>query len=133
TSAPGASRYFAGGVVAYSHEAKRDLLGVSKDTLEEHGAVSEASALEMARGAAERFGADIGISTTGVAGPDEIEGEERGRVWVGLAAGNTEEARTFVAPGDRDQVRAWAEQGALELLRRHLLGSSTKTSAPGPI
>ncbi|MGH2739915.1 MAG: competence/damage-inducible protein A, partial [Actinomycetota bacterium] len=90
TSAPGASRYFAGGVVAYSHEAKRDLLGVSKDTLEEHGAVSEVGALEMARGAAERFGADIAISTTGVAGPDEIEGEERGRVWVGLAAGNTE-------------------------------------------
>jgi PncC family amidohydrolase len=130
---PGSSGYFAGGVIAYSNEAKRDLLGVSEKTLEEKGAVSEACGLEMARGARDRFRADVALSTTGVAGPDAMAGEERGRVWVALVAGDMEDARTFVAPGDRRQVQEWAEQGALELLRRYLVGIRERPAAPGPI
>lgn len=122
TAVPGASRYFAGSVVAYSGEAKRDLLGVSEETLRREGAVSEACALEMARGARRVFGAEVGVATTGVAGPEEVEGRPRGTVWVAVSGDGGERARTFVVPGDRERVRGWAAQAALTLLRRHLLG-----------
>jgi nicotinamide-nucleotide amidase len=121
TSVSNASGYFAGGAVAYAPDAKKAVLGVSSETIAEHGTVSERCALEMARGARRVFGANIGISTTGVAGPDELEGKPPGTVWVALAADDADEARTFRAPGDREQVRRWAEQAALDLLRRYLL------------
>jgi nicotinamide-nucleotide amidase len=121
TSIPTASTYFTGGAVAYSPDAKKAVLGVSPETIAEHGTVSERCALEMARGARRVFGASIGISTTGVAGPDELEGKPPGTVWVALAAEGADVARTFRAPGDREQVRRWAEQAALDLLRKHLL------------
>jgi nicotinamide-nucleotide amidase len=116
-----ASGYFAGGAVVYAPDAKKAVLGVSSETIAEHGTVSERCALEMARGARRVFGANIGISTTGVAGPDELEGKPPGTVWVAVAADDADEARTFRAPGDREQVRRWAEQAALDLLRRYLL------------
>ncbi|MGH2685753.1 MAG: competence/damage-inducible protein A [Actinomycetota bacterium] len=115
------SDYFAGGVVAYSPEVKREVLRVSMDTLEGPGMVSEECAREMARGARAVFAADVGVSTTGVAGPAPLEGHPPGEVWVAVATPTGEEARRFTAPGDRDHVRRWAEQGALDLLRRMLL------------
>ena len=118
---PDSSDYFAGGVVAYSPEAKREVLGVSKETLEGPGMVSEECAREMARGVRRVFGADAGVATTGVAGPAPLEGHPAGEVWVAVATPDAEEARRFTAPGDRDHVRRWAEQGALDLLRRMLL------------
>jgi nicotinamide-nucleotide amidase len=118
---PHASKYFSGAAVCYSPDAKRDVLGVSDETIERHGTVSEACALEMARGALKVFGSDVALATTGVAGPDELEGRPPGTVWVALATRDAEEARTFRAPGDRDQIRRWTEQGALDLLRRYLL------------
>ena len=118
---PESSRYFVGGVVAYSPDAKRELLGVSAETLKGQGMVSEACAVEMAAGVRRAFAAEVGVSTTGVAGPDPLEGHPPGEVWVAVSSPATEEARGFRAPGDRDQVRRWAEQGALDLLRRHLL------------
>jgi nicotinamide-nucleotide amidase len=121
TSVAGASKYFAGGVVTYAADAKRSLLGVSSATIEEHGTVSEACVLEMARGARRLFEADVVLATTGVAGPDELEGQPVGTAWVGLAAEGHEGARTFRAPGGREHVRRWAEQAALDLLRRFLL------------
>ena len=121
TSVPNASRYFAGGVVTYAPDAKKAILGVSSDTIAEHGTVSEACAREMARGVRGVFGANVGLATTGVAGPDPLEGKPPGTVWIALAGDDTEEARTFTAPGDRDQIRRWAEQAALDLLRKHLL------------
>lgn len=121
---PESSRYFAGGVVAYSEDAKREVLGVSKETLEGPGMVSEECAREMARGAARMFGADIGLSTTGVAGPAPLEGHPPGDVWVAVTTPDAEEPRHLRAPGDRDQIRRWTEQAALDLLRRVLLGSA---------
>ncbi len=118
---PDSSRYFRGAVVAYSAEAKADLLGVSKETLDGPGMVSEACAVEMARGARTAFGADVGVATTGVAGPEPLEGHPPGEVWVAVSRDHREEARRFVAPGDRDQVRRWAEQSALDLTRRVVL------------
>jgi nicotinamide-nucleotide amidase len=120
---PDASRYFRGGVVAYAREVKRDLLGVSQATLDGPGVVSEECAVEMAGGVRKAFGADLGIATTGVAGPEPLEGHPAGEVWVAVSGPGGEEARRFVAPGDREQVRRWAEQSALDLARRHLLAS----------
>ncbi|MGH2682751.1 MAG: competence/damage-inducible protein A [Actinomycetota bacterium] len=119
--APGASAYLAGGVVAYSLDAKRRVLGVSEETLTDVGMVSEACALEMARGVRELFGADVGVSTTGVAGPEPLEGHVPGELWVAAVSGEGEEARHFRAPGDRVQVRRWAQVQALDLVRKSLL------------
>src|SRR5580700_7937639 len=69
TNVPGASKIFLGGVVAYSNDVKQKFLGVRARTLERHGAVSEATAAEMAQGARKRFGADFAIAVTGIAGP----------------------------------------------------------------
>jgi nicotinamide-nucleotide amidase len=63
------------------------------------------------------------VSLTGVAGPEPHGGEPPGRIWIALEADDAHEARTFRAPGDRDQVRRWAEQAALDLLRRYLQGT----------
>ena len=118
---PDSSDYFAGAVVAYAADAKASVLGVSKETLEGPGMVSEECAREMARGIRKAFHSDVGVSTTGVAGPDPLEGKDPGTVWVGLSADEAEEARTFRAPGDREQVQRWAQQAALDLLRKYLL------------
>jgi nicotinamide-nucleotide amidase len=119
--APGASAYLAGAVVAYAPEVKREVLGVSEQTLSGEGMVSEACALEMARGVRRALGADVGVATTGVAGPEPLEGHPPGELWVAVASDEGEEARHFRAPGDRAQVRRWAQVQALDLLRRHLL------------
>jgi nicotinamide-nucleotide amidase len=122
--APDSSRYFVGGVVSYSEESKREVLGVSKETLDGPGMVSEECAREMARGTRKVFGADVGVSTTGVAGPAPLEGHPPGDVWIAVSAPDGEEARHLTAPGDRDQVQRWAEQVALDLLRRMLLAAT---------
>jgi nicotinamide-nucleotide amidase len=118
----GASDYFLGSAVCYSEEAKRSVLGVSKETLEGPGVVSEECAREMAAGARRIYSADVAVSLTGAAGPDPHGGEPPGQVWVALDAADAKEARGFRAPGDRDQVIRWAEQAALDMLRRYLEG-----------
>jgi PncC family amidohydrolase len=84
--------------------------------------VSEECAREMAAGARRIFDADLGIALTGAAGPEAHGGAPPGQVWVALDAADAQEARGFRAPGDREQVIRWAEQAALDLLRRHLEG-----------
>ena len=106
--------------MCYSAESKRDVLGVSKETLEGPGVVSEECAREMAAGARRVFSAEVGVALTGVAGPEPHGGQPPGQVWVALDAADVKEVRGFRAPGDRDQVVRWAEQSALDLLRRYL-------------
>jgi nicotinamide-nucleotide amidase len=120
TGIPKASSHFLGSAVCYSRDAKRDVLEVPEEILDGPGTVSEECAIAMAAGARRIYRADVGLSTTGVAGPDPLEGKPAGTVFVGLAADGAEEVRALRAPGDRDQVRRWAEQAALDLLRRHL-------------
>ena len=123
SKAPGASAYFRGSAVTYTAEAKHEVLGVSKETIEGPGIVSEECAREMAQGARRVFDADVGVALTGVAGPEPHDDKPVGTVCVALSAEGDEVSRSFRAPGDRDQVRRWAEQAALDLLRRHLDGS----------
>ncbi|MEX2275961.1 MAG: competence/damage-inducible protein A [Actinomycetota bacterium] len=122
SAAPGSSKTFAGGAVTYDEDAKMKVLGVSRLTLETHGVVSRVCALEMAAGVRSLFGGDLGISLTGVAGPEPHGAAEPGTVWIALVSDRTVHARGFLAPGERDQVRRWSEQAALDLVRRHLEG-----------
>lgn len=126
--APGSSATFAGAAVAYTAEAKRRVLGVTAQTLEGPGPVSEACAREMAAGARRLFAADVAVSLTGVAGPEPHGGAEPGTVWIGLEADDVHHALGYVSKGDRAQVRRWAEQAALDLVRRYLEGRELPVS-----
>ncbi len=122
TAVPNSSDYFLGGFLAYSDRMKTALLGVPPAMLEEHTAVSEPVAKAMAEGAQERTGSDYALSITGYAGP---EGEKVGLVFIGLATPNGSEARRVQLPGDRERVRAFSTNTALDLLRRNLLATDT--------
>jgi nicotinamide-nucleotide amidase len=130
TAAPGASDYFLGSAVVYTAGAKRNVLGVSRETIDGPGVVSERCALEMAAGARRVFGADIGLALTGAAGPEPHAGAEPGTVWVALDADDVRYARGFRVPGERFRVRRWAEQAALDLVRRYLEGVPLPDSDP---
>ncbi len=113
---PGASRTFRGSIVSYATEVKRSVLGVTADQ-----AVSEEAAREMALGAQRVLGADVGISATGVAGPDEQDGQPVGTVWFGIALpGREPETFTARLPGDRERVRQFAAISLLNALRQRL-------------
>lgn len=122
TRVPGSSAYFLGGVVSYSNASKQTLLGVSPGTLAAHGAVSEATIREMAEGVRMRLGSDIGLATSGVAGPDGGTADKPvGTVWVALAdAGGTLTHRLQLG-GTREQNIHLASLQLLNLLRKRLL------------
>ena len=123
TERPGSSAYVMGGVVAYSNEAKVELLGVDSALIERHGAVSEPVAEAMAEGALSRFDADTAISITGIAGPDGgTEEKPVGTVcWSVKLADGRGITRTRLVPGDRVEVRDRSTTVAMHLLRRALL------------
>jgi nicotinamide-nucleotide amidase len=122
TTAEGASKVFVGSAVVYTAEAKQRILGVSSATIEGPGVVSRECALEMAAGARRLYDADVAVSLTGAAGPEPHDGAAPGTVWLGLDARGVAHARGYVTPGNRSRVRRWAEQAALDLVRRHLEG-----------
>ncbi len=122
TSVAGSSDYFRGSAVAYAADAKRDVLGASEETLRGPGVVSRECALEMAAGARRLFRADIGLALTGAAGPEPHGGSAPGTVWIALDGDDRRHTRKLSIPGERDRVRRWAEQAALDLLRRYLEG-----------
>jgi nicotinamide-nucleotide amidase len=122
TAVAGSSDYYLGGVVAYATEAKAALLGVDEGVLAAEGPVSEPVAAAMAEGARRAFGADLGLATTGVAGPAEQGGRPVGTLCLAVADAAGTATSTLRAPGDRTQVRAWAVTVGLDLLRRRLEG-----------
>lgn len=119
---PGISSSFLEGMVTYSNEAKERRLAVSKETLEKHGAVSQETALEMACGIAQAAGADIGISTTGIAGPGGGSPEKPvGLVYVGVCIKGRPSCLKLRLSGDRQQVRSSTVDKALEYLKSQLM------------
>jgi nicotinamide-nucleotide amidase len=122
TSVPGASQSFAGGMTAYANAAKVALLGVQEATIERFGAVSEETVREMARGARERFSADVALATTGIAGPTGgTPSKPVGLVWFALDdADGTTRASQMQLRGERDAVVQRATTIALGMLWRHL-------------
>jgi nicotinamide-nucleotide amidase len=117
TAVPGSSDYFLGGVVAYDNDAKTALLGVRASLIASEGAVSALVALAMADGARLRFGADVGIGITGIAGPGGGTADKPvGTVWIAVSAGEVRVPHLLTLPGDRRQVREAAVEEALRLL-----------------
>jgi nicotinamide-nucleotide amidase len=123
TDIPGSSAYFLGGAVVYSNESKEKLLGVNAYTLTRFGAVSEQVVFEMAQGARNLFGTDIGISISGVAGPGGGTAEKPvGTVWFGfshLSSGTFCEKRNFA--GTRDEIKNFAASTAIDMVRKFCL------------
>lgn len=121
TDVPGSSDYVERSIVAYSNEAKIELLGVPASLIKEHGAVSEPVAAAMAEGIRSRAGVQVGVGITGVAGPGGGSVEKPvGTVCIAVA-GATTQVRTFRFPGGREMVKAMSANWAIDLLRRHLL------------
>lgn len=126
TDVPGASACVRGGVVAYAVAVKHELLGVEADLLERRGAIDPDVALQMARGVCEVLGADVGVATTGSAGPDPAPGgTEAGPVapgsgFVAVVGPAGALVRGFQASGDRARVRSAAVDAALDLLAQAL-------------
>ena len=117
TDVPGASDVYLGGVVSYANKVKCDVLGVSYETLERFGAVSSETAAQMANGVRRLTGADIAVSTTGIAGPGGGSADKPvGLVWFGLASATGVTTEKVVFPGSREDVRNAAVEHALGLL-----------------
>ena len=124
TDVPGASACYLGGVVSYQNEVKENLLGVRHETLITKGAVSEDTACQMAEGVRKALGADIGISTTGVAGPGGGTPEKPvGLIYVGISTKDKTWAVRILRPRQsRESLRRLASSTAFDLVRRHLEG-----------
>ncbi|MEX0944172.1 MAG: competence/damage-inducible protein A [Balneolaceae bacterium] len=122
TDIPGCSEYMKGGVIAYSNESKTNILGVDPETIRKHGAVSKQTALQMAKGVAEHFGSDIGVSTTGIAGPGGGTPEKPvGLVWMGFWIHGNHFALKAQFTKDRTINKKRASIVVLETIRRELL------------
>jgi nicotinamide-nucleotide amidase len=122
TRVAGSSVYYYGGAVTYSNEAKMRFLGVRAETLENHGAVSRETALEMSAGIKARTGASVGLSVTGIAGPGGGTMDKPvGTVWVSIAQSDRHNARLFNLGGGRERIILGTSQIALNWLRTCLL------------
>ena len=117
TDVPGSSAVYMGGVISYTNKVKRRLLGVQEDTLRVYTAVSRQTAHEMALGAREVVQADIGVSVTGLAGPDSDEtGREVGLVYIAIDMPGVSFCKELHLPGDRAMVRNLAAEAVLKLV-----------------
>ena len=124
TNIPGASEVVLGGVVSYANQVKRQTLGVKEETLQKHGAVSAATAREMALGARQCLGADYALAITGIAGPGGgTEDKPVGTVFIALATETGVEVRQFLHPWERQTFKEVTATVALEMLRTRLVSA----------
>jgi len=122
TNVAGSSDYFKGSVVAYSNEIKIALLGVKRATINNYGAVSEQTALEMARGGRKLLDVDICVSDTGIAGPSGDTPEKPvGLFYLGLTARDESFSQKHIFPGNRKENKRDAAEAALNMLKQYLL------------
>ncbi|MBN1826523.1 MAG: competence/damage-inducible protein A [Candidatus Eisenbacteria bacterium] len=121
TSVPGSSAWFREGFIPYGAERKKATLGVPEEVLRERGTVSAETAEELARRVRALSGADIGVGVTGVAGPESVENQPVGRVFIALDARGGTIVRRWDLPGSRDRVKDRAARHALDMIRLHLI------------
>ena len=122
TNVPGSSEYFKGSVVAYSNEVKMAVLEVKKATIENYGAVSEQTAMEMAQGGRKLLDVDICVSDTGIAGPSGATPEKPlGLFYLGLAAEDESLSQKHAFSGNREKNKRDAAEAALDMLKQYLL------------
>jgi len=125
TNVPGSSAYFERGIVAYSNRSKTELLGVPEEVIREHGAVSRETAVLMAEGVRKTSGADVGLATTGIAGPSGGTGAKPvGTVFIAVSDGTRTVCRDFAFKWERRRIKEITTQWALELTRRFLKGEN---------
>jgi PncC family amidohydrolase len=130
TNVAGSSTYYMGSVTAYAYEAKVRLLGVRWETLEQHGAVSPETVIEMARGVRTALAADIGLSVSGIAGPGGGTPEKPvGLTWVGLSSPTDEYARQFIWHGNRIENKENSAQATLQVLVDYLTQKAEGTKS----
>ena len=122
TDVPGASSVVRGGVVSYATDLKAALLGVDAELLHAKGAVDAEVARQMAQGVRRLTGSDVGVSTTGVAGPDPQDGQPVGTVHVAVAGPGSIEVSSLLLSGDRAEIRRATVDHALRMVSRVLLG-----------
>ncbi len=120
TTVPGASAVVRGGVVAYASEVKADVLGVDRGLLAREGAVCEPVAAQLADGVRQVLGCAVGVSTTGVAGPEPADGRPVGTVFVGASGPWGIQVEALALTGDREEIRAASVLAVLRLLARAL-------------
>ena len=121
TNVPGSSQYFDRGIIAYSNNAKIQILKIDKEFLKEHGAVSEEVALAMAEGARKISNSDIGLSTTGIAGPERgTQNKPVGLVYIGISTEKENIFKKFRSIGDREINKKYFAQESLDFLRVYL-------------
>ncbi len=129
TNVSGSSDYFEMGIVSYSNQSKVDLLGVPNRVIVRYGAVSHQVAKEMARGIRSKAKTDVGLATTGIAGP--LGGTRKtpvGTAFIGLDHEGGTEVREFHFRGNREEIKEKASQKCLEMLMDYLMGVSNKAS-----
>ena len=123
TDVPGSSAYFLGGIVAYAYQAKVDLLEVSWQTLNAHGAVSREVVLEMAEGARHALKADLAASVSGIAGPGGgTDAKPVGLVWIALVAPDGKWTREYRFTGEREEIKSLAADAVLRMILEYLEG-----------
>jgi len=122
TNIPGSSEYFEGSIISYSNKAKMNLLAIKESTLRNCGAVSSGTSKEMAQGVRREMDVDIGLASTGIAGPSGGTSEKPvGLVYVGLAIKDVLISKKFVFHGNRDENKKAFSDAALSTLKEHLL------------
>jgi len=132
TNVPGSSAYFIGGVVSYANEAKERVLGVSHQTLQKHGAVSEETAREMVRGVRGLLQTDVALAVTGIAGPSGGTPEKPvGLTYIALAAEDLERCERYLWQGDRWANKEQSAEAALAMLREYLEARQNPGSRQG--
>jgi PncC family amidohydrolase len=121
TNIPGSSDYFKGSIIAYSNEVKINVLGVKKETIENYGAVSSQTALEMAQGGRKLLDVDICISDTGIAGPSGATPEKPvGLFYIGLATKDGSLSQKYIFRGNREANKEDAAEATLNILKQYL-------------
>lgn len=122
TNIPSSSKYFEGSIISYSNKVKTKLLGVKESTLRKYGAVSSETSKEMAQGVRREMGVDIGLASTGIAGPDGGTSEKPvGLVYIGLAIKDVLVSKKYIFHGNRNENKKSFSDAALSTLKKYLL------------
>jgi len=120
TNFPGSSKFYDTGIISYSENSKRSVLGIKTSTLKKYGTVSEETAIAMAESARKITDSDISLSTTGVAGPDTIEGKQVGLIFMAVSTPDMTEAKKINLTGNRATIKKQASLEALKFLHKVL-------------
>lgn len=120
TNLPGSSDFFDVGVVSYSEESKKSILGISAFSLRKHGTISEETAIAMAKGIKKMSGTRVSLAITGIAGPETIEGKEIGLIFMAVAIGDHIESQGMKLTGEREEIKIQASLEALKFLNQVL-------------